>query len=252
MANAAGAEHWPSAGLMFHDTRMWVGMLKLVVSETLETYTDVSVNMGPFCPNIQYRPAVNQEHKKEGGLVDKVVEINKTDENEDDRKDVLEQLVEEGINEGGDGRRYNPKFKIEEKADENEIVKTGNHDLLSLLTEYFRRQANHDLTIIRQNPGNLQELERHEIFKSNVQHLLSFLREKGVNRNEILTGSDYDLLTLLRQSLSDLTENASLEDGRVPPDYEQFASKMPLLSPLKIIFTLSVTLSFLFPLFLFY
>ena len=216
--------------------------------DTLETYTDVSVNMGPFCPNVQYRPALNQEHKKEVGLVDKVVKIDKTDESEDDRKDVLEQIVEEGINEGGDGRKYNPKFKFEEKAEENEIVKTGNHDLFFFLKEYLRRPANHDLlTIIRQNLGNLQELERHEIFKSNVQHLLSFLREKGVNRDEILTGGDHDLLTLLRQSLDNLPENESLEDGRVPPDYEHFTSKMPLLSPLKLIFTLSVTLSFSFP-----
>ena len=252
VANTVGSEHWASAGMMFHETRMWVGMLKFNISDTPQTYTDVSVDMGPFCPNVRYRPAIAHDPKKEGGLVDKLVEVDKADEGGDDRNAVSEQIVANAIKEGTSGIRIHPKFKREEKANDNKILKTGSHDLLSLVGEYLRsRPTNHDLlTLIRQDPGNLQELERHEIYKANIKDLLSYLRQKGVNQNDIFKSGG--LLTLLRKNLGDLPENGFLDDRRVPPNYEYLASNMSLLQPFNVISVLSPILASFLPLFLFY
>ena len=185
--NEEGAVWWASVGLMLHETRMWVGMLQANATVgTPDTYADVSVNMGPFCPSVlYYQPKVLEEARKVGGLVDQLVDDDGKKASPDAKKDdgggigggdVLERMVTQMLD--GNTREMlrtgtsfkRPKMKKKNK-NENEIEKTPiqhqpaqpqPHDLLSLIRQSISQApTNHDLfRLLRQNLRNLQSRPR--------------------------------------------------------------------------------------------
>ena len=232
-----GSEWWASAGLMFHDTRMWVGQLKVVATTDVpQTYSDVSANMASFCPNMHrdyfYRPELVQRVARVRQRVDKLVGTGENDgsqseirKNDNDSDDMFQQIVTEVIERYREETRMNAKLKKETTSDDNEILKNETRDLLTLLMQTTRNvPVNHDLlSLLRENLGNMLELEGNEGLK---------------------TGS-HDLLTLLRQNLGNPTEFEFLEDGRIRHDYEYLASTSSVFNPILLTFTLAVTLSHL-------
>ena len=278
--NEEGKEWWLSVGNMFHDTRMWVGMLKMNITVgPPETYTDVSVNLGPFCPNVYYyKPVVLEEVKKVGGLVDKLVEEDNMEDHRGDKKDdneLLEQMVQHLLDENRSELLLNTKPKREEKNDENPTEKAPTHDLLSLLRQSLGHTPNnhdllallrqnlgnspdvagdqnrHDLlNLIRQNMANMPEKQRDEILKTATRDLLPILTQIVANmpegeRIENPDAGDHGLLALLRQRLGKKPDFQFLEDGQIPPDYDYEISRSSLPSPFLPFLTLSILFCFI-------
>ena len=266
---------------MFHDTRMWVGMVKLNITVgPPATYTDVSVNLGPFCPNAHYyKPEVLEEAKKVGGLIDKLVEEDNIEDHPSGKKDddkLLEQMVAQLLDENRRELLLNTKPTGENKKDENQIEKAPSHDLLSLLRQSLgRAPTNHDLlailrqdvvgdqnrhdllNLIRQNMAHIPEKQREEILKTANRGLLSLLVQMMPNipqgkRNEYPNAFGQDLLALIRQRLCKEPDSQWLEDGQNPPDYDYDISRSSSIHrPLLPFLILSVIFCFLFSHFFF-
>ena len=262
---------------MFHDTRMWVGMVKLNITVgPPATYTDVSVNLGPFCPNAHYyKPEVLEEAKKVGGLIDKLVAEDNVEDHRGGKKDddkLLEQMVAQLLDENRRELLLNTKPKREEKKDENQIEKAPTHDLLSLLRKSLgQTPTNHDLrailrqhvnrhdllTLIRQNMANIPQEQREEILKTASRDLLALLTQMMPNipqgeRNEYPGAGAHDLLALVRQRLRRESDFQWLEDGQIPPDYDHEISRSSSIRrPFLPFLTLSIIFCFIFSHFFF-
>ena len=275
--NEEGKEWWLSAGNMFHDTRMWVGMVKLNITVgPPATYTDVSVNLGPFCPNAHYyKPEVLEEAKKVGGLIDKLVAEDNIEDHRGGKKDddkLLEQMVAQLLDENRRELLLNTKPKREEKKDENQIEKAPTQDLLSLLRKSLgHAPTNHDLrailrqdvnrhdllTLIRQNMANIPEEQRDEILKTPNRDLLFLLTQIIPNiphgeRNEHPDAGAHALPALVRQRLRREPDVQWLEDGQIPPDYDyEISRSSSTRRPFLPFLTLSIIFCFILPHFFF-
>ncbi len=191
-----GSQFWASVGLLFNEMRLWVGQYAFTaVTDLTSLYSDVSVNMGPYCPRVYYyKDDVIEEAERVSDIIDDIVGIYEKKE-----KDRINRLLDEIV--AASERNISATPKPLRTTNKNSAIKLK----LGKLSDIKKPEKG--------------ELYVHKMMKAERKSL-------DLAMNTIVKAGDH-LGIRMKHMKSPAYRNALL-DGRIPREYTYTAAAAPL------------------------
>ncbi len=185
-----GSQHYASVGLLFNDLRLWVGQYLFTAIRddlTMSGYSDVSVNIGPYCPRVFYfKDDVIEQAERVSDIIDDIIGVHDKKE-----KARINRLLDEIVGAHDRNTSTTPK---------------------PLITTHKQSSAN------KIKPGKLGNVKKPDRGKLYVHKLMKAGgKSADLAMNTIVkTGEYYGIRT--KQTRNPAYRNALL-DGRIPNEY---------------------------------